>query len=86
MTITTRVEGIAIQATLTDDGWHAVIMPEIPVMERPFDLRSTYCCPDVATALAAATYDVLTWRGWSGHGFDSTMGDFVTYLTENGAW
>lgn len=79
-TISTKVEWISVRATLAADEWVAVIMPDVPATDRPFDLRCTYVSEDAATALGAAMHDVLTWLGWRGHGLNTEIGAFLSYL------
>lgn len=60
--ISTRIAGHLVRATLVGDMWEAQIDPDTPLMERPFDLRSTYASTDAFTALrvaavAAAEYE-----------------------------
>ena len=56
-TITTRVAGLPITAIREGDTWVGTILPDVPVMERPFDLRSTYESPDLRPVLYAMMVD-----------------------------
>lgn len=53
-TISTRFAGIQVRVTRTsDNAWEGVFMPDRPVVARPFDLRSTFVSPCLATLLTA---------------------------------
>jgi hypothetical protein len=58
-TVTTRVAGHLITAILEGGSWEAQIDAHLPVMEREFDLRSTYCSPVLELAVNAAMCEVL---------------------------
>jgi len=58
-TVTTRVAGHLITTTRVGDSWEAQIDTHLPVMEREFDLRSTYCSPVLEMAVNAAMCEVL---------------------------
>jgi len=68
MSMLTRVMNIdsgirhAITVSRTPDadgGFTAEIDAHVPVMERPYDLRATFCSPDIATALYVASYTAM---------------------------
>jgi len=58
-TVITRVAGHLITATREGGSWEAQIDAHLPVMEREFDLRSTYCSPVLEMAVNAAMCEVL---------------------------
>jgi hypothetical protein len=58
-TVITRVAGHLITATREGGSWEAQIDTHLPVMEREFDLRSTYCSPVLEMAVNAAMCEVL---------------------------
>jgi hypothetical protein len=50
-TITTRCDGHLITATRINDTWEVQIDSHLPLMERDFYMRSTYCSADPGIAI-----------------------------------
>ena len=61
--LTTRVNGVTVQAVRhpLESVWEVTIMPERDVMDRPFELRSTYAGLDFIHPLTMAMIDVDNW-------------------------
>lgn len=69
--ISTRVNGhfVAGMQSITTGEWEVEIDANIPVMEREFELRSTYAGMDLRTVLTAAI-----WTVWEFHGIAADIG------------
>lgn len=67
-TLMTRIDGHTVTAVrvVSPRGalWEVQIDAQLPVMEREFELRSTYCAASPSTAMGAAMCDLFDFINW----------------------